>query len=176
MAMSRRCPFVEVRKSAFIDSSGQYRYWLTREWNDGLPRLGICMLNPSTADHEKDDQTLRKCIGFAKSWEFGSLKVVNLFALRSSSPKALKHASDPVGPLNAYAILEAASEVETMLVAWGSHGGLMDRDRAVLDLLKGQPLKLVCLGKTKFGKPKHPLYISGSAQFIQFIGNRHEDS
>ena len=69
---------------AVLDKTGQYRYWLWRLWDADLPHVCFCMLNPSKADAVTDDPTLRRCINFAKSWGYGSLSVVNLFAYQRS--------------------------------------------------------------------------------------------
>lgn len=56
-----------VRRYALID--GEYRYLLDRDWwypdhpKGGLERLTFVMLNPSTADGEVDDPTIRRCMG-----------------------------------------------------------------------------------------------------------------
>jgi len=64
-----------------------YRYMLIREWDENLPRTDFIMLNPSTADEYEDDATIRKCISYAKSWGCGSVRVMNLFAIRATNPK-----------------------------------------------------------------------------------------
>jgi hypothetical protein len=86
-----------MKKYAFIDLTGKYRYTLSRVWNGNLGRVVFILLNPSTADAFKDDPTVKKCISFAKHWNFGSLEIVNLFAYRSTDAKYLKNISDPVG-------------------------------------------------------------------------------
>ncbi len=89
-----------MTKGAAFDSTGTYRYALWREWDASAPRLGFVLLNPSTADAENDDPTLRRCMGFARAWGYGSLQIVNLFAYRATVPDALRWVADAVGPEN----------------------------------------------------------------------------
>src|SRR5689334_10316767 len=74
---------------AIFDSTGMYRYSLWREWSTDSPPVTFIMLNPSTADDWKDDSTIRRCIGFARTWGFGALEVVNLFAYRATDSRKL---------------------------------------------------------------------------------------
>ena len=52
---------------AMISADGQYRYRLWRTWDPSLHKLVWVMLNPSTADGQTDDPTIRRCISVAKS-------------------------------------------------------------------------------------------------------------
>ena len=126
-------------------------------------------LNPSTADETKDDNTVRRCIGFAKDWGFGSLVLVNLFAYRSTDPNALLLVADPVGAENDTYILAASRAVERVVVAWGTKGTLLGRDKRVASLLPHSH----CLGVTKSGHPKHPLYLAAktSARLFPATGS-----
>jgi hypothetical protein len=121
------------------------------------------MLNPSTADALLDDPTIRRCIGFARAWGFGALEVVNLFAFRATLPSQLRAALDPVGPRNNRFLRAALGRADAVVAAWGAHGSWGGRDRAVLHLLSGgidQPWPSPqCLGLTKHGHPRHPLYL-----------------
>ncbi len=150
-----------MRRTATFDSTSQYRYRLGRFWNAALPRVTFVMLNPSTADHRQDDPTIRRCIGFARDWGFGSLVVVNLFAFRTPSPARLARAPAPVGPDNDRALRRARGESALVVAAWGNHGRLRDRDREVRALLDD---RAVCLGMTKLGQPRHPLYVRRDAR------------
>lgn len=130
---------------------GNYRYSLTRSWGPlrwYKPILWI-MLNPSTADAEEDDATIRRVIGFSKSWGFNRVEVVNLFAFRATNPRELAHQKDPVGPENARYIDEALDGVYDAIVAWGNLG-IMCPARMRFDGYS-------CLGTTKAGEPRHPL-------------------
>ncbi|MGH9551149.1 MAG: DUF1643 domain-containing protein, partial [Terriglobales bacterium] len=91
---------IEMEAKAVFDRSGKYRYTLSRCWNSDLERIVFLMLNPSTADAEVTDPTIRSCLGFARELGFGALEVVNLFAYRATEPAALKRARSPVGREN----------------------------------------------------------------------------
>ena len=140
-----------------FDDSGRYRYQLGRRWAAGGPVVAFVMLNPSTADAERDDPTIRRCAGFARRWGFAAMTVVNLFALRATDPARLRRARDPVGPANDGHIAAAAAGADAVVLAWGAHGDLRGRDRDVLALLAG--VRPACLGVTRGGQPRHPLYL-----------------
>ena len=146
------------RAGARYSSCGLYRYRLWRSWSGGSGVLTWIMLNPSTADHlGNNDPTIERCERRARLWGFTRVEIVNLFALRSPDPRALKLAADPIGPENDGAILEAIAGAGLILCGWGALGSRGGRDAAVLRLLEDRPL--ACLGRTRAGAPVHPLYI-----------------
>ncbi|AMX93747.1 MULTISPECIES: DUF1643 domain-containing protein [Mesorhizobium] len=136
-----------------------YRYELRRVWNADLPMLVVCMLNPSTADHQKNDPTILALIHFAKLWGYGGLLIVNLYAFRSSSPAVMFKAEDPVGPYNLNsvhaAILYAHNHGGKMLAAWGNDG--QDPSFWFIERALNLGVELICLGTTRSGAPKHPM-------------------
>lgn len=152
-----------MEKSAIIE--GNYRYSLRREWGPGSFAL-FCMLNPSTADAFEDDATIRRCMAFSKSWGCGALRVVNAFAWRSTDPKALMTAPDPIGPKNDSYILSEAQGATFIVAAWGSNAKL-DRAISVMAMLKGLG-PVYCLGVTVKGYPKHPLYLPSNTQLVPY--------
>jgi len=153
-----------LQSSAVISDCGQYRYQLGRRWGDG-PSCVFIMLNPSTADAEKDDPTIRRCIGFAKREGCGGLIVVNLFAFRATQPEVLLSAADPIGPENDAYIADALSkESGPIIAAWGAWGDGR-RGRIVAARFPG---RLQALGATKDGRPRHPLYVRGDAPLRPF--------
>ena len=141
--------------------NNRYRYELRRTWDLRKPALVVCMLNLSTADHQKNDPTILTLIHFARLWGFGGLIVVNLNAFRSSSPAEMFAASDPVGPDNDNHIKNAlryAREIgRNVLVAWGNDGAFMDREARFVAMANEHRVGLMCLGTTLCGAPKHPL-------------------
>ena len=138
----------------------RYRYSLRRRVGLAPDNCLFIMLNPSTADANKDDPTIRRCMGFARRWGFGCLTVVNLFALRSVDPKALALASDPVGPDNDKWICLEVMDADRIISAWGNGGQLNGRSNEVVGLIESRCGKLTQhLGLNQSGEPKHPLYI-----------------
>lgn len=158
--------------SAILSPCGTYRYTLSRRIPCVLrwikPALFI-MLNPSTADATEDDPTIRKCIGFAKSWQHTDLTVVNLFALRATKPIELLKHPDPVGPDNDKHVaeqIEKHAQIGTIVVAWGANKLAQGRARAIAPLLKGAPVKALQI--TKDGSPWHPLYVRYDAELTDW--------
>jgi hypothetical protein len=159
-----------TRKTARISKCGTYRYRLTRCWGDA-PMLPFVMLNPSTADADLDDPTIRRCMSFARREKMGGIVVSNLYALRATDPQRLKEVNDPFGPGNQDALSEIGTDAVAynvpIVCAWGAHGTLLSTYQACDDLKK-HGARLVCLGKTKEGFPRHPLYVRGDQPLIPF--------
>ena len=152
---------VQAGGGAEISPCGLFRLRLWRRWSaDGW--LVFVMLNPSSADARRDDATLRACISFAKAAGCGGLEVVNLFSLRATDPRALKHAADPVGPGNDDAIVATAARPSTVVCGWGRGGALLGRGALVSGRLRQMGIRLHHLGLTKDGAPRHPLYVARS--------------
>jgi hypothetical protein len=147
--------------SATISPCGRYRYALERRWSDGNTLCVFVMLNPSTADAQHDDPTIRRCLGFAERWGYPALRVVNLYAFRATKPADLWRAANPIGPDNDAALIAAAKEGTCIVLAWGAHGSRNGRGQRVEDLLRTVARGLVVtLGRTRSGEPKHPLYLA----------------
>ena len=155
-----------MKTGAVISDCGLYRYRLERRWGIG-PAMGFVMLNPSTADANLDDPTIRRCIGFAKREGCDALMVVNLFAFRATDPKNLPaDQTDAIGPFNLAHIQVAVDVIKGPLVAaWGAHK-VANKIAGVITHHFGH--RLMCLGKTKDGCPRHPLYVKADAPLIPF--------
>lgn len=152
-----------IGNSAVLSDCGKYRYLLRRVVDPMARDTALfVMLNPSTADATTNDATIRRCMRFTKDWNYHILEVVNLFAFRSTDPKKLKTAEDPVGPDNDKWITRRAEKASVIVAAWGTHGVLLERDQAVKKLLSNLENPLQCLGVTQDGHPKHPLRLKAS--------------
>jgi hypothetical protein len=160
-------------KSAVISADGKYRYFLRRTVSGGRRIATFIMLNPSTADAQADDPTIRKCIGFCRLWGCGELYVVNLFALRATDPKMIGKTLDPVGTDNRVWVEHATGCADMVVCAWGNYGTYMDQGKTVLGWIK-DTCEPMCLGVTKDGYPKHPLYVRYGAELVLFMG-AHQD-
>jgi hypothetical protein len=123
--------------------------------------VNFLMLNPSTADAFALDPTNRRCVGFAQRWGFGGLVTTNLFAFRSTDPKGLRGATDPIGSDNDTAIVHAARSAELVIASWGNHGTYRGRGEQVSDMLHRAGVALHHLRRTRAGHPAHPLYLPG---------------
>jgi hypothetical protein len=143
-----------------ISDCGSYRYALWRSWDNSLETLLFIGLNPSRADAVNDDPTLRRCMGFARSWGFGSVALGNLFGWRSTDPRALREVADPVGPENDRWLAQLADQASLVVGAWGTKGGFRERDAHVGGLVG----EIHSLGCTVGGHPRHPLYVPGDRQ------------
>lgn len=155
-----------MEKSAIID--GPYRYRLARIWDPQIPPFVYVMLNPSTADADQDDPTIRVCMGRARRAGAGGIVVVNLFAFRATKPEAMKAAADPVGEKNDFFIRSALTPGCTVVGAWGADGRFCDRDYAVRMLIRREGHPIWCIGRTRKGDPCHPLRQAYSNPLIKW--------
>ena len=202
-----------IDAGAIISPCGNYRYRLWREWrlgnskqwdmwteDDGSPcvdgageQLGkplscvFVMLNPSTADGEQDDPTIRRCVGFAKTFGFDRMEVVNLFAWRATSPADMMSVGperDPCGLANQDTFRNVLNDAGMVVCAWGAHGTYLGQDETALgwiedylDILsdEGREVPVVALGLTKAGHPRHPLYLPRDAKPSPYAGRQDHD-
>jgi hypothetical protein len=152
-------PETTLKSTATISDCGKYRYTLSRVWDMALPQMGFVMLNPSTADADTDDPTIRKCIGFAKRGHCGGINVVNLFAFRATDPADLRKAGYPCGPDNDAHIARAMLASHSAVCAWGANARNLARPAEVLALLRKLNRHPVALRLLAGNVPAHPLML-----------------
>lgn len=165
-----------VTATAVFDATRTYRYLLTRTWS-AEPPLTFAMLNSSTADAFVPDPTIRRCVCFAEREGAGGIQVINLFAYRSPYPEALPACKDPVGPRNREFIRRVCAEGGTVVLAWGAHH-LFGRTAAlsrwqqnlIVRAATEAQASLQCLGITKNGHPRHPLYVRADTPLTPWSG------
>lgn len=156
-------------RGAVLSEDGLYRYRLWRTWGPQPPALFL-MLNPSTADADVDDQTIRKCIGFARREGCGGLLVWNLYAFRATDPDELDRVEDPIGRGNEDHLWPMLDEAGLIIAAWGSkpnRGKYRNREM----MIRVGPLydrQVWALKLTKDGHPNHPLYLPGNSPLVPY--------
>jgi len=160
-----------MKKSAAISNCNSFRYELERDWSDGSPlkTLGIIGLNPSTADAEIDDNTIRKDISFAKIHGFNRILKGNLFGIRSTDPEILNskilNSYQTIGPDNWTYIEKILKQSEIVILAWGAHpAAFMNGQHFIEEFFYEYGHKFYHLGPlTKMGAPRHTLYLPYSS-------------
>jgi hypothetical protein len=156
-----------IKSDALFSDCKRYRYTLVRQWSHGPKSIAFIGLNPSTADEIKNDPTVAKCIRWAKKWGYNEMWMLNIFAIRSTDPKYLRMVADPIGFGNDTSISHITSKATTIVCCWGTGGEFLHRGYRVWhDLLNHS--KTYCLGYTKAGHPRHPLYMSNDTSLQEF--------
>lgn len=141
----------------------KYRYKLWRTWDESKPKVMFIGLNPSTANETDPDPTVTRCINFAKSWGFGGMFMMNLFAYVSTDPKKLVTSGEDIY-VNRHKLIETALESDLTVFCWGCFKQAAERAKDIIELFpRGH-----CIRRTKSGNPEHPLYLPGNLKPIKF--------
>lgn len=154
-----------------------YRYRLIHEWSDMFttPRAIMWIgLNPSTADEEKLDPTLKRIRGFSRAWGYDRFIMTNAFAYRATKPPDMLKQKDPIGPENDRILLECAAMVDKIIVVWGNDGSRFGRDKQVVDLLKKSRKKLFCRAATMTAAPAIRFICPGQRRWKPSCSNKRD--
>lgn len=157
---------IRVDSTAMFSECGKYRYTLSRRWLTGEGTVLFVLLNPSTADQVRNDPTVERCERRARRMGFNEMIVANLFAFRSTKPKYMLAAEDPVGPENDKAIVDAAWASHKIVCGWGEHGRHLGRSEAVRKLLSS--FELTALKVNESGEPCHPLSLTYELEPVKY--------
>jgi hypothetical protein len=148
-------PFTQAA-GAHFSKCRRYRYALWREWDGTKPSIAFIGLNPSTANENEDDPTIRRVVAFAKAWGFGKVYMLNLFAWVSAHPEDLLTCEDALGNNDEH-LLSYAGACEKIVLAWGA----FKQNKARAEVVKQMFPEAYALETNKDGSPKHPLYVRG---------------
>lgn len=161
-----------LTRSAILSPCGLYRYRLERTVGMAGPVYAFFGINPSTADATVDDATVRKWIGFTKTWGGSRFLVGNAWPLRSTDVKALggAHKWRNIDQENWGHLQQIAAEADVLVPCWGDrkkaprwlHDDL-DKLRAWL-VTTGKPV--MTFGLTTGGDPKHPLMLGYATPLV----------
>ena len=151
---------IKISRSAKISNDRQERFSLSRIWDLNKPKILFIMLNPSYADDEFDDPTIRRLIFFSKKFKYGGFYVANLFTQITPYPKFLNIESS-IQKNNLKVIKDLVLKSKTIVYAWGN---LVNEPREFLSIVNN-PL---CFKKNLNGTPRHPLYLPTSSELESF--------
>ena len=140
-----------------------HRLYLWRRWAKSGPWVMFIGLNPSTADERLNDPTIRRCIGFAQKWGYSGMFMCNAYSLVSTDPKKL-NAEAPIAMGAQLAMRVIRTRCKEAIAAWGNQITLIRDWEDRVDRIKNDLSPLQCLGVTKLGHPRHPLYLPYSTQ------------
>lgn len=159
-----------ARGSAVLSDCGLYRYRLDREVSSSPRVAAFIMVNPSTANGETDDATIRKLIGFSRRMNFGRFIVGNKFAWRATDIRALRTTAHPVGPENDKHLATIMRSADVTIAAWGPLAklppGLRNRWHEIADMADWIGVDLQCFGTAKDGHPRHPLMLAYDTEIV----------
>ena len=108
-------------------------------------------------------------MGFARTWGFAGVEMLNLFGLRSTDPRGLYRHRQPEGAGNMDAISLVTGECYFTVCAWGCHGKYQNQGTVVSWLLRLLGRDLRVLSVTKEGFPGHPLYLRSDSKPERWI-------
>lgn len=164
--------FADIEKTAHFSPCRRWRYTLWRVWSEE-PYANFICLNPSTADEETDDRTVKKCMTLARNWGYGGICITNIFAWRDTDPRKMKLVDNPVGDNNDLWIhlIATSPKCGIVIAAWSGHAGHLNRSTDVKKVLIRVKLHYLKKGD---GEPWHPLYLPNNTKPIEWSeGNRH---
>lgn len=161
-----------MKRETILSDDRLHRFTLWRTWDgdlltgcsDDLPNIhkfvNFIGLNPSTADEHDNDNTIRRCIDYARRWGYGALCMTNLFSLRTKNPEVMKASLEPtMESANEEYLLAVAREAALVVAAWGNDGLHLKQANRVRWLLKQDGARPMYLKLTSEGEPQHPLYL-----------------
>ena len=152
-----------MASGALFSPCRNYRYALWRQWDVNKPWVGFIGLNPSTANENTNDPTLKKVIKFASDWDYGGVYMLNLFAWVTPHPHELYSLSDPVGD-NHQHLFRFANRCQEIIFAWGASPKAQVQAGTLI--ARFPRAKVLCLNKG--GSPRHPLYVAADTRPVRY--------
>ncbi|SES75290.1 DUF1643 domain-containing protein [Oceanicella actignis] len=162
----------DVTGEAVFSPCGRYRPLLTREYPDGAGTALWIGMNPSTAEADVDDPTVRRESDYSRAWGFRRFVKTNVMDWRATRPAdLLAEGVAPRSPVNLDVIREQAAQADLIMLAFGAlHPRLRHYGRETVEALRADGRALFCLGLTRDGAPRHPLYMRKDLRPIPFPG------
>ena len=133
----------DVEVEAFFSECRSFRYKLsiTKSKARGSKTICVIMQNPSDADEEKADGTVKflEELIFEKDYyeqfsQVNKIEIVNQFAYVQSSD--FKGSDEKIGPENDTSVTESIERADIILVAWGRTNPYGERIEAINEIIK----------------------------------------
>jgi hypothetical protein len=153
---------------ATFSTDRRHRLTLWRIWDDKKPKVMFIGLNPSRADENVNDPTMRSIMRIAKRNGHGGVYMTNLFTYRSTKPENIDW-DDPNIPDADNILIDTSIKCKDVVFAWGANN-TYGRDKEVERLFK----RAMVVGLTKNGSPAHPLFIKGDTELKPYKEVEHE--
>ena len=169
--------------NCFFSDCKFYRWSLEIEISLERKEIIFIGLNPSISNEYLLDNTTKKIINICEKYNYGKIKLINLFGLISPSPKQLKTHMEPIGFLNNKVIENNINYWSKSIncdlwIGWGNKGKLFNRDIQVYKIIKkyisikekkfSKNTYPLLINKTKYNNPMHPLYCPNNSKLVKF--------
>ena len=142
----------------------KYRYSLWRIWDKEKPLVMFIGLNPSTANANDDDPTIRRVKRFAFDWGFGGVYMMNLFSYVTPYPDELVLTDVSHEIVNDFQLKQVAKHCSEIIFAWGSFKEAKERAEKINVMFPGAK----ALAINNDGSPKHPLYVAKNITLVNY--------
>lgn len=155
-----------MKRGAIFSECRQHRYELWRIWDEENPLVMFIGLNPSTANENDDDPTIKSVVRIAKSNGYGGVYMMNCFSYISTDPKGLCF-EDVANEWNNHLLVAVSSKCQDVIFAWGNFPIVKEkgRDKELSNMFPNAK----ALHINANGSPKHPLYCKSSTPLMPFL-------
>lgn len=155
-----------LNAGADFSEDRRYRYSLWRIWDETKPLVMFIGLNPSTANEDENDPTIKSVCRIAKNNGYGGVYMMNCFPYVSTDPSKLKDGLTlETNTKNIDNLKEIGAKCKDVVFAWGN---FKEVDEYVSGLLSFMFPNAKALFINKNGSPKHPLYCKSDIKLVNW--------
>jgi hypothetical protein len=165
---------------ATMSLCGRYRSVLWREWNAAGPSILFVGMNPSVADAAVNDPTVAREMALAKREGASRYVKVNIVDYRATDPRALAVAEWPIRSADCLpTIIAQARQAHRsggfIVACWGAIQPMLEPYAVETErALRATGGRLLCLGFTQAGHPRHPLYLRKDTPLVPYVTQDEE--
>jgi hypothetical protein len=164
-----------VISNAIFNENRTYRYRLWRMNDQPKKVLLYIMLNPSSADENRNDNTIKRLFNFTNDFGYDGFIVCNLCAIISTNSKKIKN-KIILSKLDMTIIKDTLDKIpiiEKVVYAWGSNNKIDKKQiykiSSLTELLEQYGHKPYCFSFNNDGSPKHPLMLPQNETLVPYL-------